>query len=393
MFWAFVALLIVAGAVFWLTRPAGEREGLKALALERMDSLRERTAEGLNSLLAGTPLAGMGDIFRKGPQPPPDAVLNPATPSGTLAGRQVEGTIAAPIDKGEPFPGRREAGAPPKEGGSVLASFSQSLKREPERPVLFSQEPLPPAREDSRVKPSHLSQLAQWLAARYRPGPSGGNLSVNIQALNNVGGVVMAPGMGGRASLLRYAFQPSMVEGLYRLYVDRFVADLDEAAGKRGFNARESRQFREALAGKAMLASQALEGLLSQKDLGGRLKAIDDLARKSVDINSSLAAAVAELDEAQKAKAGKQNISTLRMRVDGLAARYRRAVDEHAGAQRALVEEIGRKAGPTLDADGILFLASWVERRMADGESAQASLRACAAVLRDLARRLSGGAD
>ena len=73
--------------------------------------------------------------------------------------------------------------------------------------------------------------------------------------------------------------------------------------------------------------------------------------------------------------------------MDGLSARYRRALEERAAAQRALVAAIRKGGGQALDDDSLLFVAYWVDRRLREGPQAPASVQSAAAVLRDLARR------
>ena len=73
--------------------------------------------------------------------------------------------------------------------------------------------------------------------------------------------------------------------------------------------------------------------------------------------------------------------------MDGLSARYRRALEERAALQRTLVASIRQNGGQTLDDDSLLFVAQWVDRRLRADPQALASVQASAGVLRDLARR------
>lgn len=364
--WALLALAILGAIVWWLTRDADERE-----------TLRKNAAELINEKTEGTLLAGVGDLLHAEPPPLPPEVLNPATEEGTLSGRVVEGTVGSPIDVS---PG---AGSTPQlslDGDGPAAATTT--------PPLFSSEPLPPVSEDAKLKPDYLTELSQWLVSRYRPGPGGGTLGVSAQSLNSLLGVDIARRFnGGRSSLLRYALQPSMVRGLYNLYINKFMADLDRAAEQKGLSPEENRQFHLALGGKVLTMAVALDGTLAVPDLAAKLEKIESLGQEAVDLNARLAEVLLELDDLRAAKASATQLEAVRMRADGVTARYRRAMSEHREARQNLARQIRSHSGQTLDDDGLLFLAYWVRRRMDDDPEAAESLRGCALVMRDLARR------
>ncbi|MDE6735351.1 MAG: hypothetical protein K2J64_07810 [Desulfovibrio sp.] len=371
--WLVVALavLLLALAAWWFSRDDDTRA-----------DLREKAASYVDSITEGTPLAGVGNILRTAPPPPPASVLNPPTDPGTLAGRNVQGTVAAPVDTGFPA----GAGGADGSGGAAGAAGAPSEGTAGAEGTLPGY--VPPVTEDSRVRSTFVAELANWLASRYKPGPRGGTLGVTVQALNQRAGVAQA-GMvaGGRAGLLRYAFHPSMIHGLYNLYIGRFLQALDDAAQRRGLNEAQNRQFHLALAGRAVILAGALEGVAGVTDMKEQLAHVEQLAQNAVDINAQMAQAVFELDEKRAANAPRQELATGQLRVDGLAARYRRALDEQATAQRALVAAIRKGGGQGMDDDSLLFVAHWVERRLAGDPGAVASVRAAAGVLRDLGRR------
>ena len=85
--------------------------------------------------------------------------------------------------------------------------------------------------------------------------------------------------------------------------------------------------------------------------------------------------------------AADSQISTAQLRVDGLSARYRRALEDRAALQRTLVAAIRQGGGQALDDDSLLFVAQWVDRRLRTDPQALASVQAAAGILRDLARR------
>ncbi|MBD5416810.1 MAG: hypothetical protein HDR50_03950 [Desulfovibrio sp.] len=375
--WLVVALavLLLALTAWWFSRDDDTRA-----------DLRERAASYVDSITEGTPLAGVGNILRTAPPPPPASVLNPPTEPGTLAGRNVQGTVAAPVDTGFPAGAGGSGGAAGATGAGTSGAPGDGAGAAGAEGTLPGY--VPPVTEDSRVRSNFVAELANWLASRYKPGPRGGTLAVTVQSLNQRCGVAQA-GMvaGGRAGLLRYAFHPSMIHGLYNLYIGRFLQALDDAAQRRGLNEAQNRQFHLALAGRAVILAGALEGVAGVTDMKEQLAHVEQLAQNAVDINAQMAQAVFELDEKRAANAPRQELAAGQLRVDGLAARYRRALDEQATAQRALVAAIRKGGGQGLDDDSLLFVAHWVERRLAGDPGAVASVRAAAGVLRDLGRR------
>lgn len=377
IFWALISLLLLGGLAFWLFSGP-----------EKKEEIRDQAADIINNFASGTPLAGIGDVLRESPPPLPPEILNPSTERGTLSGRQVTGTIASPLETGQSTTGGNSRQI------ELSASGDSSPRRnEPEvkgtdgKPV-FSRETLPPVTEDSRVKPGYLSELAYWLSGRYRPSPRGGTLELSLQTLNNLCGVSMAGQMqGGRSGLLRYAFHPSMLEGLYKIYINQFMVDLDQAAQRRGFNSKENQDFHHAVAGKAAAYASAMSGILQVQDLSGQLARIEALGQKSVEENALLANAVFELDELKEKKASKTQIKTTQMRIEGITSRYRRSVEDQEAAQRALAAQIRKEAGPGLDEESLLFMASWVQRRLEEDDQAKQALQTSAAIMRDLAQR------
>lgn len=356
---ALVAVLAVGGAAFWLTRDPSTR-----------DQWREQAAGVIDNATSGTPLAGVGDLLRDAP---PSAVTNPSTAPGTLAGQNVQGTVPAPVDTSLP-PG--QSGLAGSGGAPGMAG------QEAVQPVA------PKVTADSKVRPDFVEDLAAYLVSRYKPGPRGGSLAVSVQSVNQRYGVKLAGQVeGGRAGLLRYAFHPTMLQSLYALYVDRFMAALDREAAAKSLSPEQNREMHMALAGRFVMLAGALEGVASVPDLGKRIKGLEQISQNVVDINSQMTAAVFDLDQLRENKASQPEIATTQLRVDGLSARYRRALEERAAAQRALVAAIRKGGGQALDDDSLLFVAYWVDRRLREGPQAPASVQSAAAVLRDLARR------
>ena len=82
-------------------------------------------------------------------------------------------------------------------------------------------------------------------------------------------------GKGGREALLRYAFHPTMLRGLYTLYADRFLDAVNRDAASKGFTPEHIRQLHMALAGRLVILAGALEGVASVPNLDARLREQD----------------------------------------------------------------------------------------------------------------------
>ena len=359
---ALLAMLLVGGAAFWLTRDKNMR-----------DQWREQAASVIDNATSGTPLAGAGGVFRDAPPPPPPSVVSPYTAPGTLAGQNVQGTVGS------------LAGASATENGLAATNGASAPASLPPRVT-----------EDSRVRPQFVESLAAYLVSRFKPGPRTGALNVSVQNVNQRFGTKLtgiADGdTGGRAALLRYAFHPTMLQGLYSLYVDRFMEDVAREARAKDFNAEQTHQLYMALAGRFVMLAGALEGVAATPDLDTRLRQVDAAGQATMDINSQMAEAVFEYDQLRESGASQAQLGTAQLRVDGLGARFRRSLEEQSVAQRALVSAIRRGAGQTMEDDELVFVARWVDRRLKQDAQAMASVQSSAGILRDLARRFAQAA-
>lgn len=348
---AVLAVILLSGAAYWLTRDKSTREQWK-----------EKAADVINNATNGTILAGVGDVLRESPPPPPISVVSPPTSPGTLAGQTVQGSVASPVDSSV-------AGQP---GQQPVVQMPQKVT------------------EDSHVRLEVVEDLAAFIVSRFKPGPQTGTLNVSVQALNQRYGAKMggmSDGKGGRDALLRYAFHPTMLRGLYGLYADRFLDAVNRDAASKGFAPDQIRQLHMAMAGRFVLLAGALEGVASVPNLAARMRDEDKASQVVVDINAQMAEAVFAVDQLRENNAADSQISTAQLRVDGLSARYRRALEERAALQRALVAAIRQGGGQALDDDSLLFVAQWVDRRLRKDPQALASVQASAGILRDLARR------
>lgn len=361
---ALVAVLLVGGTAFWLTRDDASKAELKSRA---------------EALIQGTPLATVKQTVENvfSPPPiPPVGLSTPKTDPGTLAGPVVVGTVPTGVD------------------GTV----------DPANPE--QTQPLPPAvpkvEEDSIVRSLFVEDLAQWMVERYQPKNS--RSAVGVQAANMRYGTslrgITARGddiLAGREALFRYAFTPAMLRALYALYADRFVEDLGQAAAEpqkgQPLTAQQTDEMYQAYAARFASLGQVLETIATVPDLQARMDKVNKSVQKAVEIHAQVAEAVFVLDEARDA--GKDGpIEAAQLRVNGLNAQYRRAIDERTVAQQGLLSSLrGGENRRNVDDDTVLFVATWIERRLTKQPEAQQTAKVAAEILYDLAKRLQQAAS
>lgn len=359
---ALLALLVVGGAAFWLTRDK-----------ETRDQWREQTAAVIDNATSGTPLAGVSDLLRDAPPPPPPSVTSPSTAPGTFAGQNVQGTVGAPVDTALPsgqagLAGEASGGQP--KPGFRAGCGSQSHGRQQGSSRLCGGSG---GISGFALQAGTGRRLAFGKRAKRQPA---------LRLENDR----LGPGAAARLSCVM-PFIPPCSRACMRSMWSVSWPLWGERLRPRGFTPEQTRQMFMLLAGRFVMVSGGLEGVAATPDLSQRLKGLDQLSQAAVEISSQMTVAVFELDQLRENKAPASQISTAQLRVDGLSARYRRALEERGAAQRALVATIRKGGGQALDEDSLLFLARWVERRLRQDAQALASVQSAAGILRDLARR------
>ncbi|MDE7064960.1 MAG: hypothetical protein K2O70_05740 [Desulfovibrionaceae bacterium] len=360
-----LAVALVGGAVFWLTRDEETRQVVKQRVATSTEHLRTTVEDSVR----GTPLEGVMRLLTPPPPPLPASVTSPPTQPGTLAGQVIQSAVPTPAEPGA-------------EGEIDPDAVPIAAKVE----------------EDSVVRPQFVDDLAAWMVSRYQPGKGGGSSGVGVQSANlRYGGALKGFGISGdipagREALLRYAFTPTMLEALYELYADRFVEHLGTAAatpqqGKMLTPSQIDDMYRLYAARLALLAG-VLDGVAAVPDLSQKLEAMEKSAQRALDIHTRVTEAVFTLDQARE-NGSRTRIEAAQLRVDGLNAQYQRAINERTVAQQALTSAVrSRGAVREADDDTILFVAGWAGRRQAKHPHTQATLRKGAQLLRDLSGRL-----
>ena len=378
---ALLALMLLAGLTFWLTR---DEEAQKDITAKAENTLR---SAGLNPLINATK-----DLLAPPPPPPPVHSVGVAAPGIPASGTLIQGSVPAP------------------ELLSVAAITQNAgvLTTTPDTNVAPPPGVMPQQREDSVIRPDFVRDLANWLVARYKPAAHGsrGQINVGIQAANMRYGMNMH-GMerqskdpaAARARILRYAFNPAMLEALYGIYAARLVDDVAQAAlapdqGKALSETQLDDLYKSYAAFFADLAG-VTGGIAATPDLKERIDAVNTVNQRTIALHKQITENVFALDEARE-KNNDAGIPGIQARIENLNERYRTSLQGQSNARAALVSAIrnnGRAPTPRLDDDSVLFLALWVERRMDKQADALHAVRKAAALLTDLSRRFENAAS
>jgi hypothetical protein len=362
---AAAALILLAAMTYWLTR--NERA---------TQDIATRTRGALHSTGPADPLAGAG---RQSPAPPlPEPGLGMSA-----GGPQIQGSVSDPAPLS-------------------AAASAQHTAENPDTTTASAPPPgvMPQQREDSVIRPAFVRDLARWLVMRYKPARHGGKgqINVSLQAANTRYGMNLR-GMerrgrdpaGARAHILRYAFNPAMLEALYGVYADRLVDETARAAlapeqGK-ALNEAQLDDLYTCCAALFSDLADATGGIAAMPDLTERLESINRANRQVAALYRLITEQVFALDEAREKK-DEAAIPGLEARIETLNGRYRAALHGQGNARAALVSAVRNNDRTLLlDDDSILFLALWIQRRLNTQANALDTARKASALLADLSKR------
>ncbi len=341
---------------------------------------RTRLAERVADMLGGTPLDFLRQyVMPRLEQTPPVPPINESGDHGVIPEKKAEGPVVQmPI---EPV-AAEEPAAPQPEAGDRPAVAEEE---QPETP------PAPPAPmpEDERVRRTFIDDLAGWVVRRYQPGSQGGSMAVSVQSLNQRYAASMtgleAPG-GARAALLRYAFTPSMVRGLYHIYADTFLRALADKARAAGNGAQLPSLYRT-MGSRCVLLAGGLESVSALPDLSGRLSTLDQLGHAVTAANRKLLDARFDLGQLRDRGASQREIGEAQYLVDVASRGLRQAMEAEDTARRRLVSDIRARGASALNDESLHYLARWLGRRISENPASLEAARAAAQVLRDLSAR------
>lgn len=260
-------------------------------------------------------------------------------------------------------------------------------------------------REDSVVSSEFFRNLARWLVDGYRPparaGQSGrttvGLIAANMRYGTGLNGLRYAGGdpIRGREAVLRYVYTPGMLDALYRLYVDRFMADMARAAlegrpgGRPPLTDAQAADMFTVYAGAFRQVAAALRGVAALPDLDARVLAVREAGQEVVRANGLFAEVLYAYEEARDAGRAAE-AEALRTSMIESSQRTEQAVRARTSARRSLADAIRRGAGGRAPGeDSLIYLAEWVDRR---GEGAADATLMAANVLVRLADRFEAEA-
>ncbi|MDR1946409.1 MAG: hypothetical protein LBQ51_04500 [Desulfovibrio sp.] len=355
------------------------------------------------------------------PLPPPAALTPPVTPAagadeggsaGADAGEEVAGGVgSSPAGEGEGKEQAGESGASgslssdgPSSGdvgggnsgtgdGVILYSRARPLNETGSavrgavgREESSGQGASKPGRSDGVVTPALIDDFARFLADNYWPEgflpigrDRGSTASLRLAGLRYgnffQGASASADPARERARLLNYVLMPSMVHALYDLYIERFLTALEREALNRGrgpqgkdfSNGQVAALFKD-YAAAARGLSGVIRACLGDPQIVGLLNSYTRAADE---------AAAAYLRYEESARGGVRS---------GADAAYQEAVSRRE-LRRSDVAAALRRGGDTrgLDADSLVYAASWLHRR---GTSVNPALAALAEVCTACAGRL-----
>lgn len=249
-----------------------------------------------------------------------------------------------------------------------------------------------PAGQDSVVGLAFVEDLAEFLVQNYWPAGThpmaqGRGISTagvrwvnhryggRLQGFKTTGGNTGV----GRERILQYAYTPSMLKGLYRLYGDRFFEAFkaDASVLERGPNRTPLTPAQKA----------EVSGIYSRLT-GGIASTIEAYAR-TPDVAALVGAYNLAAQEAAQAYIeyaySVESDDTAVQSVQAIV--YHSALRKRDEAENALVSALRENgAGTSLDADTQIYIAQWLHRR---GNGNAASFAALSQILKDGAARFS----
>lgn len=256
-------------------------------------------------------------------------------------------------------------------------------------------------KDDTVVRIGFINSLAAWMVKNYIPSSKStmsGSINVTLQSLNMRYGIGMA-GLSwkgedphaARSAILRYVFTPSMLDALYRLYVDRFMKALSEELSVRHhnnvFNLQQKQEFYRLYAIQFRGISSILQGIATIPNFVQKVDDIKLAAKRVVDTNTKYINLVSCTDKC-KELGNKVELQHLTKKVTAASKAYQQAIITRERMIKALILSIKQHTTKcVLDDSNILFLANWVYRRIKSEPGNIDAVLQASTVFLDLAKR------
>ncbi len=259
----------------------------------------------------------------------------------------------------------------------------------------------PPLHEDMVVSRRFIYDLASSLVNAYYPAsvsansqinPGVGYSTLNLRFLNvNYGAETRRFFKKGRLETLQYIMAPSMLEALYSLYIDDFMAAMQTAAnnnekelnGKlRALTKPEQREMYAYYAKQAAGIAAVFEATVASPAIAQKLDAYYEAAVQALQKNNAFM-------EATQAKQENANSKAASSAYNQAAKAYQNSVQKREQARATLLTALQRYPGVrNLDDANVVYAAAWINRRLADGSAENASISIAARIFNNLASRL-----
>ena len=257
----------------------------------------------------------------------------------------------------------------------------------------------PPLHEDMVVSRRFVDAVAHSLVNSFYPAGtspanpgSGGYSTLNLRSLNvNYGVETQGYFKKGRLETLNYVMAPSMLEALYRLYIDDFMLSMQAAANRderdlggimRALNKAEQREMYEYYAKRASGLSAVFEATAASPVIAEKLDVYYLAAVEALQKNNAFMQATQNKQENTNSV---QAVSTYNQ----AAKEYQSSVQKRERAYDALLSSLKRYPGVrNLNDSDVIYAAAWIHRRLADGSAEAQSIATAARIFDNLALRL-----
>ncbi len=396
LLWIFLCLLVVIGATLWFVRD-----------MIFQDTTSKQASTQSSSQVSTLPVEVMGNTAESGQTGSTgstgstgldQSVANQTTSElGEATAQSIQ-----PAQKGilEMLDGKNAASADSAtaEGDAsvLLDADGNPIAEEPS-----FQEPL----EDAVVRTAFVEDIAPWLVSLYYPKNShpeartSGVVLADISRINQRYGTQMT-GLTwsgesiqeGRATVLEYIFVPSMIDTIYALYADRFMYNIAVAATEPRVDgtvltAAQKEEMYTLYAQQMRSYAAALDGIMRMTGLERSVEAWQVTTDKALQANADFTARLFDYERERDA-GHTEEAAEARKKMDAAGKAYQQAIIMRERARESLAESLRSSVNARrLDEPSLLYLATWVKRRLDASPSNKESLQSVSTALKDLATR------
>lgn len=264
-----------------------------------------------------------------------------------------------------------------------------------------------PVMDDSIIRLPFVRDVARYLVHNYYPKgthPSAverGILLATAKDYNMLYGIDMT-GLSwsgddlqkGRQSVLHYAFTPTMLDALYRLYRDRFLDEIQRQATQlrridRPLAQWEIREMYALTAKQVRGIAGVFRACKRLKGAMPRVAAWQEASQAVFAANARFQEALHAYQEMEEHQTVAGEMASARRTMDSAGKAYRQSIIQRERVRESLAENLRKyKWVKNLDDSSALYIASWVHRRTQHLPAALDASYAAHTALLDLANRL-----